>query len=130
MKIAVGTDDKKTIRKKHFGESQYYLIYEILNAEIFSTEVRENPHVCKGEHQHGQAVKLLELLHDCDIFMGRSMGAKSLAQIANKNIDAIITSIEDVHQAIESYLEAKEERFKYYNCETGKFCNCRDRINP
>ena len=34
MKIAIGTDDKKTIRKGHFGESRYYLVTEILNAQI------------------------------------------------------------------------------------------------
>ncbi len=36
MKLAVGSDDQKTIRHGHFGESKYYLVYEILNERIKS----------------------------------------------------------------------------------------------
>ena len=124
MKIAIATDDKKTVRKKHFGESQYYLIYELLNGEIHSEEIRENPHVCTGEHVHGQAIKIVDLLHDCQIFMGRSMGAKSLKHIATKNIEVIVTSIETVDQALNYYLNSKDKYFKYYNAEKGTFCEC------
>lgn len=124
MKLAVGTDDQKTIRRGHFGESKYYLIYEILNGEIYSKNWRINPFAAGKEHQHGQAKNIMELLHDCQIFMGRSMGKKSLPQIVAKNIDAIITSIENIEEAVTSYLNGKDEYFKYYNAETGEFCDC------
>ncbi len=29
MKLAIGSDDQITIRRGHFGESKYYLVYEI-----------------------------------------------------------------------------------------------------
>ena len=45
MKIAIATDDKKTIRRDHFGNSRYYFIYEILNGEISAEELRKNPYV-------------------------------------------------------------------------------------
>ena len=127
MKIAIGTDDKITIRRAHFGESKYYLICEILNGEIVSKTIRENPHVCTGEHAHGQANKIMDLLPDCQLIIGRSMGAKSLEQIAEKKIEVIITKLENIEEAISLYLNSKDEHFKYYNDETGKFCNCADR---
>ncbi len=127
MKIAVGTDDKKTIRHGHFGESQYYLIYEILNGEIFSNQIRENPYTANKSHEHGQATKIVELLHDCQIFMGRSMGARSLRQIAEKNIEVIITTINDADEAVNFYLDSKDEYFRYYNLEKKKFCECSSR---
>ena len=127
MKIAVATDDKKTIRRGHFGEGKFYAIYEILNGEIFSKELRENPHVCKGKHAHGQAIKIIELLPDCQIYMGRSMGAKSLPQIAKLSKEPIVTTIENVEEEVNSYLDSKDEYFKYYNAETGKFCECVER---
>ena len=127
MKIAVGTDDKITIRRAHFGESKYYLIYEIVNGKIHSKEFRENPHVCTGEHAHGQAKKIIDLLQDCQLIIGRSMGAKSLKQLAEKNIEIFITKLENIEEAINLYLDSKDEHFKYYNAETGKFCNCADR---
>ena len=49
MKIAIGTDDKKTIRKGHFGESRYYLVIEIINAQIVGKELRENPYLESGK---------------------------------------------------------------------------------
>jgi len=124
MKLAVGTDDQKTIRRGHFGESKYYLIYEILNGEIYSKSWRINPFAAGKEHQHGQAKNIMELLHDCQIFLGRSMGKKSLPQIAAKNIDAIITSIENIEEAVNLYLQGKDELFRYYNSQSRKFCDC------
>ncbi len=127
MKIAIGTDDKKTIRRAHFGESKYYLVYEILNGEIISKEFRENPHVCTGEHAHGQAKKIMDLLPDCHLIIGRSMGKKSMDQIAKKNIDVIVTKLKNIEKTIQLYLDSNDEYFKYYDDETGKFCNCADR---
>lgn len=87
MKIAISTDDKTTIHNGHFGESQYYLIYEILNGEIYAEELRENPYAVGKEHQHSQVKNIMDLLHDCQLFMGKSIDARSLPNIAEKNID-------------------------------------------
>lgn len=127
MKLAIGTDDKLTIRQGHFGESQYYSIYEILNGQIFSQELRENPFAIDKNHVHGQAKNILDLLNDCQIFMGKSMGKKSLTTIVQKNIDAVVTEIDEVEKAVDFYLTSKDEFFRYYDKETGKFCDCRSR---
>ncbi len=127
MKLAIGTDDKRTIRHGHFGESQYYSIYEIFNGEIFAQELRENPFAIDKNHVHGQAQNIIDLLNDCQIFIGKSMGKKSLKTIAQKNIDAIVTDIGQIEKAVHFYLISKDEFFRYYDKATGKFCDCRSR---
>jgi hypothetical protein len=127
MKIAISTDDKTTIHNGHFGESQYYLIYEILNGQIYAEELRENPYVMAKQHNHGQAKEIMDLLHDCQLFMGKIMDARLLPEIAKKNIDAIITTMDDIKKAVIAYLNSKDDYFKYYNAKTGEFCECSER---
>jgi predicted Fe-Mo cluster-binding NifX family protein len=129
MKIAIGTDDKKTIRKSHFGESRYYLVIEILNAQIVGEELRENPYLESGKSKknHGQPEEIISLLHDCSLFMARSMGKKSLAEISSRKIDCIFTNIENIGQAISSYLDGKLEGFKYYDPDEKNFILCSQR---
>jgi len=129
MKIAIGTDDKKTIRKSHFGESRYYLVIEILNAQIVGEELRENPYLESGKSKknHGQPEEIISLLHDCSLFMARSMGKKSLTEISSRKIDCIFTNIENIGQAISSYLDGKLEEFKYYDPDEKNFILCSQR---
>ena len=129
MKIAIGTDDKKTIRKGHFGESRYYLVIEILNAQIVGEELRENPYLESGKAKknHGQPEEIISLLHDCSLFMARNMGKKSLTEISSRKIDCIFTNIENIGQAISSYLDGKLEGFKYYDPDEKNFILCSQR---
>ena len=66
MKIAIGTDDKKMIRKGHFGQSLHFLIIEFLSGEIVSREFRQNADATSehGQYHHGEAEKILELLEE------------------------------------------------------------------
>jgi len=129
MKIAIGTDDKKTIRKGHFGESRYYLIIEILNAQIVGKELRENPYLEPGKvkKSHGQSEQIISFLHDCSLFMARSMGKKSLTEISSRKIDCIFTNIDDIDRAVSLYLDGKLEGFKYYNPDKKDFILCSQR---
>ena len=126
MKIAVGTDDKRTIRKGHFGESHYYRVIELLNGEIVSQEVRQNPHIENGEdrHGHGLAERILELLGDCSLFMAKSMGKRSMVKLAKQNIDCIITEYDHIDLAIAEYLFGREDAFKYYDLHEAALIPC------
>jgi predicted Fe-Mo cluster-binding NifX family protein len=129
MKIAIGTDDKKTIRKGHFGESQYYLVMEILNAQIVGKESRENPYLESGKAKknHGQPEEIIGLLHDCSLFMAKSMGKKSLAEISSHKIDCIFINIDNIDRAVSLYLDGKLEGFKYYDPDEKDFILCSQR---
>jgi predicted Fe-Mo cluster-binding NifX family protein len=129
MKIAVGTDDKRTIRKGHFGESRYYQVIEILNAQIVAKDLRNNPYF-EGEEasaHHGQAEQIIKLLGDCALFMARSFGKKSVQEISSRSIDCITARIENIDQAISSYLNGKVEDFSYYDSKTRDYVKCSQR---
>ncbi|NOZ63154.1 MAG: hypothetical protein GXO74_15995 [Calditrichaeota bacterium] len=127
MKIAVATDDKIFIRKGHFGEGKYYLIYEILNGKIFSEELRPNPDVLEEKHQHGNAERVMELLNDCQIFMAQSMGKKSIKKLAENSFEVIISTIEEAEKAVSSYLDGQDDLFKYYDKEADALLSCASR---
>jgi len=129
MKIAVATDDGAWVRKGHFGSSRYYKIIEILNGEIVSRELRRNPFAETDDenHSHGQADTILDLLEDCSLLIGRSMGKKSAAAITSNQVDCIVTKFETVDVAVENYLKQADQGFKVYDADAGKFISCRDR---
>ena len=131
MKIAIGTDDGKTIRKGHFGSSRYYRIIEILNGEITGKELRGNPHV-ETENttgHHGQARQIIDLLKDCSLYIAGSMGKKSSSGITARHIDCIITEFKTVDLAVSKYLQGENEGFKFYDADSGKFISCLEREN-
>lgn len=129
MKIAIGTDDGKTIRKGHFGSSRYYRIIEILNGEITGRELRGNPHeeIENDTGHHGQARQIIDLLKDCSLFIAGSMGKKSSSGITAKHIDCIITKFKTVDLAVSKYLQGGNEGFKVYDADLGKFISCLER---
>ncbi|MBW1702686.1 MAG: hypothetical protein JRJ69_09080 [Deltaproteobacteria bacterium] len=124
MKIAIGTDDKKTIRKGHFCESRYFLVTEILNAQIVGKELRDNSNFGAGKENQSQAERVTNLLNDCGIFMAASMEEKSLVEIGSRNVDCIITNIEGVDAAISSYIDGRLEEFKYYDANANDLIPC------
>ena len=73
---------------------------------------------------HGQPQRILEILQDCSIFMGRSFGKRSLQVIKSRGIDCIITSIEDIDRAVSSYLDGQDEGFHYYDKKSKSFAPC------
>lgn len=129
MKLAIGTDDKKTIRKGHFGESRYYLVIEIFNAQVVAKDLRNNPYV-EGEKagaKHGQSERIIKLFEDCALFMARSFGKKSVQEISSRGIDCITTNIENIDQAVSSYLDGKVEAFSYYDAGANDYVKCSQR---
>ncbi len=124
MKVAIGTDDKKTVGKGHFGDSLYYLVLEVLNAKVVAREWRETAPAEPEKHHHGQPQRIIERLQDCSIFMGRRFGKTSLRAIKSKGIDCIVTDIEDIERAVASYLDGQDEGFHYYDKHEKTFVPC------
>ncbi len=129
MKIAVGTDDMKSIKKGHFGDSRHYLVLEVLNASVVAREWRENTHPRDtGEERHqGQTQRIIKQLQDCSLFLGRGFGKGFLEETTSQGIDFIVTDIEEIEQAIKSYLDGQDEGFQYYDKKRKAFIPCLQR---
>ncbi len=129
MKVAIGTDDKRTIRKSHFYGSRYFLVIEILNAQVVAKELRNNTYVEaeKAKEDQGQTERIINLLKDCSLFMARSFGRRSVLEISSCGIDCITTDIENINQAISSYLDGQVKGFEYFDRDAKAFMPCTQR---
>jgi predicted Fe-Mo cluster-binding NifX family protein len=119
MKIAVVTDDQKTI-SAHFGRAQYYLVFNIENGKITGSESRpkaNHNHFAGQEHAHEHAeqhgtdpqsenkhASMLDTIVDCQVLVARGMGQGAYDSMVFRNIHPIITNISDAQAAVESYL--------------------------
>jgi len=121
MKIAVVTDDEKTI-SAHFGRAQYYVVLEIENGMIVSQETRpkanhnqfadhheslhEEPGYAHGmglgaQHRHSQ---MMESIQDCKVLLARGIGQGAYAGLKSNGIQPILTDIQEIQEAVNAYL--------------------------
>ncbi len=131
MKIAIGSDDLKTIRRGHFGESKYFMVFDIRNGKRVAEEVRENPFLVKSDadgHHHGEAKNIMKFLNDCHIFIARSMGMHSIPKLVQKGVQPLITKIRDIEQVLETFIAGNTEAFLCFNPQTNKFEICKERL--
>jgi predicted Fe-Mo cluster-binding NifX family protein len=119
MKIAVITDDKKTI-SAHFGRAQYYLVFSVENGKIAGQESRpkaNHNHFVGQEQDHAHTephgtdsqsevkhTSMMETIIDCDVLLARGMGRGAYDGLQLRSIKPIITDIQDIQAAVDAYL--------------------------
>lgn len=119
MKIAVASDDGKTIAE-HFGRTQGFMIYEISEkGEIVSKTYRQNNHTHHkqghqdnrnlGEHHGHDHGTVLVLLKDTQAVISRGMGRRILYDLDNAGIKPFIVTVMDADEALEKYLQDQLE---------------------
>jgi len=128
MKIAVGTDDKQHIRKGHFGDSLYYLIFTVDEQTIVNESVVHNPHSDNAEkeagnhqHHHGKVTAIWSILSGVDVFIGRSMGRESVLKLIERGVLPVLTRVEDIREAVQAFLRDEKEKFLYFDSVEKKF---------
>lgn len=121
MKIAVVTDDGKTI-SQHFGRASYYQVIEIQNGEIVGQEMRDkigHSHFAHREQRHFDPNKgsgtdpashtkherMAEVINDCDALICGGMGKGAYQSMEIFGIKPIVTRIEDIDEAVNAYLQ-------------------------
>lgn len=124
MKIAVVTDDGKTV-SKHFGRAAYLAVVTLEGGEIRSMEMRSNPgrdrldmeaHElrrgspgaapdCHGAGAAGAAAHqaVATAIRDCEAILAGGMSWASRECLAANGIRPILTEIEDLHEAAKAY---------------------------
>ena len=119
MKIAIGTDDKKNVRKGHFGESPILKVVEISDGKVINSEFRSNTFT--AHDIQGKTSKIMEILSDCEIIIGRGFGHKSLQKLEKMGKQAVLTSQEPIEVNIDALQNQNADILKIYNFKTGKF---------
>lgn len=128
MKIAIGTDDQKTIQKGQFSGSRYFVVMEILNAGMTYKTIRVRDSGSQDTTQnHDNTQAVMDLLKDCSLFMGASYGRDAVEEITSRGIDCISTTIEGIEDAVSAYLDGKVAHFCFYSRDQKDHIPCTKR---
>jgi len=122
MKIAVITDDEKTI-SQHFGRAKYYLVVTIEENKVTRRELREklghghfsqmgHEEHSQGDHgldasSHGKHAQMAEVISDCDSVICGGMGMGAYESMRRLNIRPIVTDLHDVEACINAFINGK-----------------------
>jgi len=122
MKIAAITEDGTTL-SQHFGRAPYYVVVTAEDGEVVGKETRDKPgHNSFAPHQpystheegHGFGAKaqsrhasMAEPIADCQVLIAGGMGWGAYESLKNRGIEAIVTDIKTIDEAVKLYLEGK-----------------------
>lgn len=123
MKIAAVTEDGTTI-SQHFGRAHLYFVATIEDGKVVKRETRDkaghhtfgnqaHPETAPGE-QHGydagaqtRHATMAGTISDCQVLICGGMGRGAYDSMKSYNIEAIVTDVENIEEAIGLYLENK-----------------------
>lgn len=124
MKIAIASDDKKTVTE-HFGGAAYFVVVEVEEGKIGNEEVREKPghkdlaieegHPQTGkEGVHGFTAdasqrhrKMAGLIKDCKAVIAGRMGLGAYEDLRDLGFEVITTDIKEINEVVSLYVEGK-----------------------
>jgi predicted Fe-Mo cluster-binding NifX family protein len=119
MKLAIGTNDKETLPKRPFGESRYFCVVNLLNAQRFTDDCRVN---AVPEHDiSGKRLRIVEELEDCDALVGRSFGAGILRNAAKMRAQIILTTLGRIDEVVHALQDGSLSQFRQFDPRKRKF---------
>jgi predicted Fe-Mo cluster-binding NifX family protein len=119
MKLAIATSDKQTIPRAHFGESRYFYIVDLGNAQPVTAECRDNP--VPAHHTPGKPDRILVLLRDCDALVGRSFGSGVFSRVASEKKRLILTSVSQIEDVVRALTKGDLHGFRQLDPAKMKF---------
>jgi predicted Fe-Mo cluster-binding NifX family protein len=121
MKIAVISEDGTNV-SQHFGRAPFYAVVTVEDGKVVAKEMRDKTgHHSFTEHQdtapgerHGYApgaqsrhASMRETIADCQVLIAGGMGWGAYESMRSANIEAIVTDVRDLDEAVRLYLEGK-----------------------
>jgi|SRR6056297_753386 len=113
MKIACATDDGINFISRHFGDANYYYIFELIDGDfVYVDKIRNNS---EEEKQHADPVKaksIVKLLKEQNVDVGLAkVFGPNILRIKNI-ITPVIVSVDDIQSGLmqlkKSYSQVKE----------------------
>ena len=117
MKIAVATQDGKTVTK-HFGRAAHYLVVTVEDGEVTATELRDKvghrefvgePHDDQsGDHGFGPVAEdkhrqMAASVSDCTAVIVGGMGRGAFIGLQSLGLEAVVTDLDDAVEAAVRY---------------------------
>jgi len=127
MKVAAISDDGTTI-SQHFGRAPLYVVVTVEAGKIVSKETRAKtghhtfaaqrpPDSASGErhgYDAGSQVRhqsMAETIADCQVLIARGMGWGAYENLKSRNIEPVVTDVENIDEAVNLYLAGKLPNF-------------------
>lgn len=108
MKIAVASDDRKTI-SHHFGRATGFVIFEVENNSIINQEYRKNIGKSTGECGSCNHDVMINNIKDCDVLISYGMGRRIYDDLTKDNIQVVVTDEETVDAAVKRFIKKELE---------------------
>ncbi len=115
LRFAIASIDGEKLFDGHFGESDYYLIYDLNNERYEFIEQIKNLAKDFEEREHGdkrKAMKVSDLLSECEALCGRAFGP-NIKRIVKKFVPVVVR-VEKVEEALRLLQESYESILKEY----------------
>ena len=121
MKIAVVTEDGAAI-SQHFGRAPLYLVVTVEDGKIVGKETRpkagyhtsgaHHPKAAGEKHGCGRGAparhaRMAETISDCQVLLAGGMGEGAYDNLRSRNIEPVVTDVEDIEEAVKLYLVGK-----------------------
>jgi predicted Fe-Mo cluster-binding NifX family protein len=125
MKIAVVTDDEKTI-SAHFGRATKYVVFTVEEGEIKKREVldkvghrqfaeQDQTHAHQhskdtggrgmGKHAEERHRRMFANITDCDVLLARGMGKGAQIGLLQTGLKPILTDISEIDVAVQAFID-------------------------
>jgi len=116
LKVAFGMENDETLIDAHYGDSEFFLIYEVCeNESIKLLDRRNNRAKDIEEEEHGDPRKfkaVISQLMDVDVLAAFRMGPNFLRIRNQSNKVAFFTRTRDLKLALQRIVENFEELWK------------------
>jgi predicted Fe-Mo cluster-binding NifX family protein len=127
MKVAVATNDQKRLTG-HIGRCSSFMVFEIDDNKIISSEVRENTFTHHRMHQHHEHhgegeghghnhAGLIEGLKDCTHLISSSGGWRVVEDLKQKNISTLFTDVESIEEAVNLFIKGELKNNPEMTCK-------------
>ena len=122
MKIAAISEDGTTV-SQHFGRAPYYVVLSVEGGKVVGRETRPKAghhtfaateHPLGPGERHGydagsqaKHATMAESIADCQVLIAGGMGWGAYESLKSRNIQAIVTDVGTIDEAVKLYLEDK-----------------------
>ena len=103
MKVAIASDDKKTI-SPHFGRALGFVIFDIQNNKIVSKDYRENIGKNTGECGSCNHSSMINNIKDCEVVISYGMGQRIYLDLVKNKITPFVTEENKVEDALKKFI--------------------------
>lgn len=123
MKIAAISEDGTSV-SQHFGRAPLYVVVTVEDGKVVSKESRakaghhtfaanQHPDTAPRE-RHGydagaqaRHATMAQSIDDCQVLMAGGMGWGAFESLKSRNIETIVTDVENIDEAVRLYVEGK-----------------------